>query len=426
MTSLPQVTNELTYPGRRALILRAGPWTATPAVSRTAGSLAELGYTITVLAWDRTCTKPAEEYQDGWRICWFRRSYRAGSPIFFVLWVPWWLWVVRQLVNVRYEIVHAMNLECVLPCIMARPFRRFKLVYDIRDAWGQMFSKSRRVAARLFQLCDRWAAKHVDGMLLSQGRLDVMARFFGGGVCGRTPVVQVLNVPEKDVAGKYLPPDQHGIRINFSGHISYARNARALIELASRRPDVIVDVVGEVRDETLRLEMDALPNFRLHGRVGLGEAMDVMRQANLVMVAYDASTEIAVVSSANKMFEAMMMSRPYIGSIGAYPGVIAERFGAGWALPYGDSDALIRLVDTLAGTPVLIGEAARRGRDAYESHFRWEQQKANLQSLYRFLSGPGGVPTRAYDGWKILIGDCQDAFAESIQDSPAERWCTER
>ncbi len=133
-----------------------------------------------------------------------------------------------------------------------------------------------------------------------------------------------------------------------------------------------------------------------------------MRLCNLVAVMYDVSTEVAVVSSANKMFEAMMMSRPYIGSAGGFPGIVAERLGVGFPVPYGDPEALISLIDRLAKEPGLIEQAARKGRQAYCERFRWEAQEANLRVLYGYLTDGQTPQFWPAEGWSRFLGTALD------------------
>jgi len=312
--------------------------------------------------------------------------------------------VIRRIFSQHYGLVQALNLESVIPCVLAKPFRRFKLIYDVRDPWGMNSANPRSLLMRTFKAVERWAAAHVDGIVLSQGILDRTGLYFGKKVCRRIPSVQVLNVPDRDTAGVFRPPNTSGIRINFSGHISYARNAQAIIELAKGKPEVQVDVVGEIRDEKLRSSLVALANIRLYGLLPFNQAMELLQQANLVSVMYDTSTEVAVVSSANKMFEAMMLSRPYVASEKGFPGIIAERYDLGWAIPYGSSQALIELVSDLLACPGKIESAAKNARRTYEDYFTWDKQKENLILLYTYVSGGDKMKYFSYAGWGRMLG----------------------
>jgi len=169
-------------------------------------------------------------------------------------------------------------------------------------------------------------------------------------------------------------------------------------------PEVQVDVVGETRDKKLQSVLESLDNIRLYGRLRFNKAMELLQQANLISIMYDTNTEVAIVSSANKMFEAMMMSRPYIATEKGFPGIIAKRYDIGWVVPYGDSKALIELVSELLSDPRKIKYAAKKSRETYEVNFTWDKQKANLVLLYRYLAGEKKVTFYSHAGWNKMLG----------------------
>jgi len=394
---------------RRALILRMSAYSLTPAGPRTAATLQEMGYEVDILALDRTKQAPRREIVQGWRIIRMRADYKAGGKASFLwMWVRWWAWVMYRLMARRYDLVHAMNLESIVPCVWLKWLRRYKLIYDIRDPWGMTLSNRRLLSMRILTWLDRRMSARCSGILLSQGVLDRTGRYFGSKTRRGVPAIQVLNVPRADRAGGFDPPATDGVRLNFSGWISYMRNARAVIELAKARPNVRIDVIGDIADDELRTRLEGVENIALYGRCPFERAMELMREANLVSIMYDVGAEVAIVSSANKMFESMMMSRPYIASAGGFPGMVAEGFGLGWTVPYDDEHALIDLVDDLAANPAKIVEAARVGRQTYVENFTWPKQKDNLVQLVRHLADGEEVTYHAQDGWRRLVGVTYD------------------
>ncbi|MCK5563843.1 MAG: glycosyltransferase [Planctomycetes bacterium] len=396
---------------RKALLIRMGEYNVTQAVPRAAATLQEMGYDVTILSLDQTGERPENENANGWRIIWHYHKYKPGNKLSFLwAWVCWWVWVIRQIYREKYDLIQASNLESIVPCLLVKKFRKFALVLDIRDLWGMMHQETSNLIIRTLKAMEKWGSARVDGMVLCPATLDILAKYFGDKVCKRVPSVQVLNVPGKDHAGTYCPADTKKIRINFSGHISYVRNAQAIIDLAACKPEVDVDIVGEIGDKSLQEALESYDNIKLYGRLPLDQAMELLQKANLISIMYDTSTEIAVISTPNKMFEAMMMSRPYIASKGGFPGITAERYGIGWAVPYGDSEALIELVSELLIDPRKIEIAAQKGRQTYVDNFTWDKQKANLKLLYEYVIDPDDSQFFSYAGWDKMLGSvfCED------------------
>ncbi len=388
-----------------AVVIRASKWDTTPAAPRAIEVLHDFGFATTMLCWDRTGQKPKEEIIGHTRILRFHGRYTPQSIRFVMLWPLWWLWITWKLIAGRYNLVHAINLDSIVPVVLARPFLGYKVIYDIRDAWGLSLTDRPFPVPQIFTQMDRILSPMVDGLLLSQGRIDVCAEFFGRRACQKLPVIQLLNVPQHDLGKNHRIPGGKPLRINYSGHITKKRAAMILARAVKDRSDVVMDVIGHIRQDDISNLMKQLPNVTVHGRVPHNKAMELMDKADLVSLLYDPSLKVVYISSANKMFEAMMLAKPYIATRGSYPGGVAERYGLGWAIEYGDADALNGLLDRLVAHPELIAEAGKRGREAYEKHFRWETQRKNLEALYRHVLGVGEPPAmRPSSGWYKVIG----------------------
>jgi glycosyltransferase involved in cell wall biosynthesis len=73
----------------------------------------------------------------------------------------------------------------------------------------------------------------------------------------------------------------------------------------------------------------------------------------------------------SKTYGLMAAGRPilYIGPREATPALIIGRFRCGWQIDPGDTDALITLLEFLAGNPALVVEAGARGRNAFLQHY---------------------------------------------------------
>jgi glycosyltransferase involved in cell wall biosynthesis len=388
---------------RRAVVIRGAEWDMTPAVPRVVETLTQQGFTVSVLCWDHSGNGRAEETIDRLPIRRFLKRVPPASARLFLSWISWWAWLLRRLLAERYEIVHVMNLDALIPAVMAKVFRRFKLVYDIRDPWGMILSRHPWLVRQTFTLADRVLSRFADGILLSQGDIGECAAFFGGATARQVPATQVLNVPQKDLGGHWRTAGGRPLRINLSGHLSEKRNARTVLDAVRGRTDVVLDVVGNIRDPELQAELVALSNVVLHGRVPYGQAMELMNQADVVSIMYDAEMQVMRVSSANKMFEAMMLGKPYLASAGCFPGRVAEEFQLGWALPYGDVRALAAWIDAAVANPALLATAGERGRRVYENYFTWSRQQANLIELYRHVLGQP-TQTQSVQGWQRYLG----------------------
>jgi len=395
---------------RRAVVIRGSDWDATQAAPRAAETLYNLGFDVSILCWDMSGKKPARELVGrGYELRRFRCYIPPRSVRYFLAWPFWWAWLLWRLLRGRYALVHTMNVDTLVPTLLGKALAGFRIIYDIRDALGMALSNVRFPVPQFFTMMDRVLSPMVDGLLLSQGDIAACARFFGRRAARRLPVVQVLNVPQDDPPAVYRTPAARPLRVNFSGFISPGRGAFHVIQAFGQRDDVRIDVVGEIRHGSLRKAFEVIGNATLYGRVPHEEAMQLLDLADVVMILYDSALMTTRVCSANKMFESMMLGKPYLGTAGGWPARVAERFGLGWAVPYGDVEALREMAEKLNADPALLAAAGRRGRQCYEKFFTWPRQRANVLALYRHVLGEGPAgPGRACEGWKRFLGTYLD------------------
>jgi glycosyltransferase involved in cell wall biosynthesis len=205
--------------------------------------------------------------------------------------------------------------------------------------------------------------------------------------------------------------------VNYSGHLSSRRAAYLLADAVDRVDGIVLHAYGTVTDPAVRERLQASSRVRLDGIAAHAEAIRRMGEADIVSLLYDPCLPVVTISSANKMFEAMMMGRPYLCTAGTYPARIADRFGLGWSVPYGDVDAVANLLRWLRDNPEQLSDAGHRGRMAYERHFRWEHQRANLILLYELLRGKD-IPTRPNDGWSRFLGSSSLACSSFSRSAP--------
>ena len=164
---------------KRAAVVRGGEWDTTQAVPRTIQSLIDLGYSVTVLCWDTSGAGLAVEPKKDFKIIRYRLRIGKAGVKFFLMWPLWWIWLLSKFIVGRYDFVHVMNLDTVIPAIFSRVICRHKIVYDIRDAWGLCLTGQPFPIPQIFTMLDRIFTPFVDGLLLSQGSLDVCAEYFG-------------------------------------------------------------------------------------------------------------------------------------------------------------------------------------------------------------------------------------------------------
>jgi len=385
-------------------VVRGALWDSTQAGPRTVNTLLDMGFDVTVLCWNINGDLPEHESNGEYEIHRYQRTIPAGSIKYFLCWPLWWIWLFRQYLAGSYAIIHAMNVDSVFPGILTKLFSKTKVVFDVRDAWGMCLTAKPWPFPQLFRIFEKINARFADAILLSQGAVDVCADYFGKSAARQTFAIQVLNVPEQDVPFEPREAGALPLKINFSGRLSGLRAAFKLADAVENNEKLEIDVYGKLSDPKIRERYLELSNATFDGRVSHQESLQRMDNADLISMVYNPSMDVVFIASANKMFEAMMLRKPYICTRGSYPARLAEEHQLGWSVDYNDQSELVALLNHLADNPAEVKLAGKNGRDAYEKHYTWAVQKKSLITLYQHLMGDQQHETKLYQGWHQFLG----------------------
>ena len=99
----------------RIAILRGGEWDCTQAIPRMLDALKGMGLKATILCWDKSGKKQAREVVDGTEVIRFRRYIPPRNVLLFVWWPVWWGWLLWRLIRGRYDLVHTMDIDTLVP-----------------------------------------------------------------------------------------------------------------------------------------------------------------------------------------------------------------------------------------------------------------------------------------------------------------------
>ncbi|MBW6396191.1 glycosyltransferase, partial [Thermus sp. SYSU G05001] len=153
---------------KKVVFLRAKPIAPEPRVEKAAETLAQVGYTVTALGWDREGNHPHEEKRNGYTVHHIGPRGLHGGGIYnllpMVLWQKdlfLWLWRKRH----QYTHIHATDLDTILPALLIKLLLGKRVVYDIFD----VFAFSRDLPDWMKALAHRlelWAIGKADAVIL--------------------------------------------------------------------------------------------------------------------------------------------------------------------------------------------------------------------------------------------------------------------
>lgn len=253
-----------------------------------------------------------------------------------------------------------------------------------------------RPAARwLARRLEAWSERHLAGLLLAETAYRSRFR-------GPHPVVPNLPWLPADP-----PPCGRQPRVVYVGRISEGRGARELIALGAALRDTPVPVVGAAGGGVLHLEVVGRPDADVreaivaahdagaltwHGELPNDEAMRLVAGsvAGLSLL-HDRANYRS--SMPTKVVEYLAQGVAVVTTPLPEAARIVTTADAGRVVPFGDVDAALAALRTLAGDPGLRARAGAAGRAHVRAHASWDAEAPRFVAHLASLAGtsPGGA-----------------------------------
>jgi glycosyltransferase involved in cell wall biosynthesis len=281
----------------------------------------------------------------------------------------------------------------VIPSFIAARLFGKRLVYDIYDFYVDSHYVPGPVREFVRRL-ELWFAEHADGVIIvDRSRLPQL------GDARPRRLAVVYNTPEPpagDAQQLHAPRVPGSLRVAFVGLLSAERGLMQAIEVLRRHPEWHLELAGYGGDvERVAAAARALPNATFHGQVKYDRCLALSGAADVLFATYDPAVPNHRMSSANKLFEAMMLGKPIVVARGTGMDRIVEEHDIGFVVPYGDVDALERaFAEVSAWDDAQRAAVARRCRAAYTEHFSSERMFERTAALYADLDRAPGTAER--------------------------------
>jgi len=369
----------------RVVITRSNPVSPDPRVEKVAAALAATGRRVVVVGWDRSAEASELQTRGYGRLELLSIKAPFGRGLGNLPQLLRWTWgLFRRLASLRheYEVIHACDFDTVLPALAARAIWHKKVVYDIFDFYASHLRATPRFFKWVARRIELWAIGRVDAVILAdEARREQ--------IMGSSPrrLAVVYNTPEDRLeqisASELVDKKKRGFSITYVGLLQIERGLLELLEVVERHPDWSLDLAGFGGDEAeIAGRAESIGNVRLGGRIPYDRAIDLMAASDVLIATYDPRIPNHRYASPNKLFEAMMLSKPIIVAEGTSMDQTVGEHGFGLVVPYGDVSALEEALAELASDPPLRARLGAAGRRAYESTYSWDIMSRRLLNLY--------------------------------------------
>lgn len=286
--------------------------------------------------------------------------------------------VISTLTRIRPHVVCAVNED--VACLLA-PFKRIlfkKLICDIFDSFADRHSQRSLPFRMVAKIVTSFGRRGSDQLIVTdENRLSRLGDF------GEKATV-IENVPEDpgEALSQIVP--EGGLKVFVGGTLNRARGLEQILEAVSKIRGAQILCAGWPYDN-LAEEFIQHERVEYRGIVTLQESLAMAAQCDVVMAYYEPRSINNVNASPNKIYDAMSVGRPVIVNSEIVSAAWVEKNRVGYACPYHDSDALLKILHTIQADRERRVEFGSRARSLFLSSFTWEIMEIRLISLYKEL-----------------------------------------
>ena len=379
---------------KRVVLLRSNPVSPDPPVEKTADFLLSEGYTVTILAWDRTIDKQKEEdtielthgqakiiraYYKGQFSGGFKKNLK--SLLRFQLFLYSWLKENKD----RYEIIHAYDFDTALVAsIIAKRYNK-RLVYAILDYYVSSHNLTGSLVGKLIKkLEDRIIGKADVTLICTEKRKEQIkdATPKHLEIIHNTPVEITIS----DSNDRICISDSDRMKIVYVGIFGGGRLLKELAHAIINRKDCELHIGGfgagmDAYFEELSLKND---NVFYYGKLKYRDTLQLERECDVMTAIYDPSVPNHQYAAPNKFYESLMLGKPIIMVENTGFDDIIKRENIGLLIQYNEeslNSAISEMIRNKIEWPTM-GINAKR---LYNESFSWSIMQQRLKKVYNQL-----------------------------------------
>lgn len=363
-------------------VLRSNPLSRDPRATKVSQSLSKR-YGVIALGWDRDGFYKRDETVSGsLRIRRFGLRAPYGRAALVAYYPFFWLWVFVSLLASSPSAIHACDLDCLVPSLLFRVFRRVKVVFDSLDMFAMAtIPQTNSLLYAAVDSLEKNLASRADAVIVvSPERLALLGHQLPGSAW------VIMNCPNDErghLAPSSLAEDHGAFLLVHAGLVRRDRGIELLSRAVAGVEGARLLLAGTVVDDTLlRLSQGT----KYVGLLSYRGALSLEAAADAIPLLYDPQVPINRYANPNRLFDAMMLGIPVITNV---CGDIVTREGCGVVVGY-DWEGVRQAISLLKDDPTLARSMGERGREAFEREHNWGLMEGRLFRLYDAVLGGTG------------------------------------
>ena len=343
------------------------------------------GYITRHIYWDRERRSDPPLELDNHQAIPFRLKAPWGTRVLPLLPI-WWVFVFVRLLMMRFDIVHVLNIDSVIPCVIAAKLKRKPVIYEILDVYEELLpGVLRAIGFAVDKIIMRLATAII---VVDDEQVQGI-----GGIPNRRIITIYDSPPDylirNDSNGQEIPKNDK-FTLFFAGQLHRDRllNLDKVIEAVKDIDGVKLMIAGygdmaeEIREIAARLP----GKLEFIGKISYQEVIQRGLVADLFFVLRDPVLPFYRYICGSTLFNALICGKPILVNRGTSTTNKVTRENCGLAVNSGDVREIKQAIIKLRDSPQLCREFGANARQAYEQRYGWDIMAQWLVNLYNELT----------------------------------------
>jgi len=330
-------------------------------------------YEVTVFGWNREgiSSKEVDSYISDLTLC--KLAAPFGRPSLILYYPFFWTWIFMKLLKYRPKVIHAVDLDTLLPCSVYKLMFRKKLVYDVHDRFAGYVPPKFKVLYSIIKLFEELSSKRVDVLITVSEKVLSTFRLHPKNCAVIMNLSEYYSLEKEKISDRILSLVYTGLICKDQG---LERIATAIKDLNG----VQLVLAGRIADKQLLDQMLKLSNVKYKGILHRSESLKLEASSDVMIVLYDLKYRKNKLSSPNKVFEAMMCGIPLITNM--EPELVGSEVNCGIVVDYDNINQIKEAIILLRDDEELRRKLGHNGRKAFEKKYNWDSMEKKLYQIY--------------------------------------------
>lgn len=345
------------------------------------------GYGVVLLCWDRECKDtPVLQKDGGDDFREVRVRLKAPWGVKTLLLLPiWWCFSLFHLMLTKWDIVHALNFDALVPAAIAGKLKRKPVIYEILETYEDRVALP-RIVRYFFINVDKLFMRLVAAVILAD---EAQSKEFGGIPNSRVVAVYDSPLDTFDIINGTHP--ENGRFIIFQASALNKKRKLNLDKLVSAVKDIdnvklliagYGDIISEI--ETWTHEMPHRIEFI--GEIKYSETLKRSKAADVLFELRSSLVPQHKYICGSKLLQAMMLGKPFLANLGTETAAKVYEENCGLVVDANNIEEIKEAIIKLRDNPELCKELGVNGRKAYEERYSWAIMEQRLIRLYQELN----------------------------------------